>query len=383
MDRREFTTATGAALLASLTGPSFSGPRHPVAQKPLKWRPYAETIAIDGSASFGRYPPSRDDGSFDALDLADARNCGLTASIMTLAPNGFPRYGAEANKAVEAQIAYWDGKVAAHPDTFTRILSGADLSRAHRERKVGLIYGFQDSSPIGESVDGVDAFHQRGVRVIQLTHNPRNLVGDGCMEPGNAGLSAFGHQVIEKLNEKRILMDVAHGGRRTVSEAIAAAKAPMLISHSGCAALADVPRCVTDEALRAMADRGGVIGIVFWPYLSRKEQPTAEHVMRHIEHAIDVCGEDHVGIGTDATVSPVDRSPQFEQSNRELMRRLVDEGIFDRGRPEELYLFIPELNHVTRFETLAAMLSARGYSDARIAKILGGNFARVMTEVWG
>jgi membrane dipeptidase len=293
------------------------------------------------------------------------------------------RYSEVADARVNEQLAYWEGNLARHPETFTLVVKGADLARAHREGKVGLILGFQDSSPIGEDLDRVEQFHKRGIRVIQLTHNPRNLVGDGCMEPGNAGLSAFGHQVIEKLNSQRILVDVAHGGRRTTAEGIAASKAPVLISHTGCAALADVPRCTTDESLRAMADRGGVAGIVFWPYLSRKEQPMGEHAIRHIEHAIDVCGEDHVGIGTDATVSAVNRTAEFEKENRELIARLVKENIFDSGRPADLYLFLPDLNHVRRFETLGAMLSARGHPDARIEKILGGNFARVMTEVWG
>ncbi len=161
------------------------------------------------------------------------------------------------------------------------------------------------------------------------------------MEPGNAGLSEFGHEVIDKLNEQRILVDVAHGGRRTVSEGIAASQAPVIISHTGCAALADVPRCVTDDALRAMANRGGVAGIVFWPYITRKDTPMAADLIRHIEYAVNVCGEDHVGIGTDVSASPVDRTPEFEKANRENIRRMVEDRIFDRGRPEDLYLFIP------------------------------------------
>lgn len=109
----------------------------------------------------------------------------------------------------------------------------------------------------------------------------------------------------------------------------------------------------------------------------------AEHAIRHIEHAINVCGEDHVGIGTDATVSAVNRTVEFGKENRELIAQLVKEHIFDSGRPADLYLFLPDLNHVRRLETLGAMLSVRGHSDARIAKIIGGNFARVMSEVWG
>ncbi len=107
-------------------------------------------------------------------------------------------------------------------------------------------------------------------------------------------------------------------------------------------------------------------------------------VIQHIEHAINVCGEDHVGIGTDGSVSPIDRSgADFEKDNRKMIEDMVEQGIFEKGRPQDLYLFIPDLNDARRFEILGAMLAARGHSDARIAKILGGNFARVMSEVWG
>ena len=106
-------------------------------------------------------------------------------------------------------------------------------------------------------------------------------------------------------------------------------------------------------------------------------------VIRHIEHAVNVCGEDHVGIGTDAGIAPIERTPEYEKDNREWIAGAVEDGVFDRGRPPDLYTFILDLNRADRFDVLAAMLSKRGHSDARITKILGGNFARVMGEVWG
>jgi len=144
-----------------------------------------------------------------------------------------------------------------------------------------------------------------------------------------------------------------------------------------------LPRNTSDAELRAMADRGGVAGIIFWPYLRTDTQPMAIDLVRHIEHAIDVCGEDHVGLGSDTAVTPVVRDAAFEKDNREAVADMVAQGVFEKGRPADLYMFIPDLNRVDRYAVLAGMLSARGHSDARIAKILGGNFARVMTEVWG
>ena len=377
ISRRQFLAGSGAAAL----GASVGTPGRSAAATPA-WAPYGKTLAIDACGGFGRFP-GNPDGSFNAADLADARETGLSAVVLTLAPSGRFRFNDAAFEATIKAIAEWEAQLAAHPDTFTAVRRGADLERAQRERRVGLIYGFQDSSPIGENPDRVAVFQRLGVRVIQLTHNKRNLIGDGCMEPANAGLSQYGLEVIERLNAEKVLVDVAHGGQRTIREAIAASKAPVVSSHTGCRALSDLPRNTADAELRAMADRGGVAGILFWPYLREQGQPMAADLIRHIEHAIKVCGEDHVGIGSDNTVSPVQLTPQFEKDNREFIETLIKDGIFTKGRSPNLYTFLPDLNHARRFETLAGMLSARGHSDARIAKILGGNFARVMREVWG
>jgi membrane dipeptidase len=314
--------------------------------------------------------------------IAAARASGLGAVLLSIGPNGrFWNNDAQFEK-MKAQLAHVRRIVAAHPTALNVIGDVTDLRSAHRERRLGLIPRFQGSEPIGEDLDRVTLFRRLGIRVVQLTHNRRNLAGDGCTEPGNAGLSNLGHALVERLNADKIVVDLAHGSQRTIAEGIVASKAPMLISHTGCRALADLPRNTGDAELRAMAERGGVAGIIFWPYLRTDTQPMAIDVIRHIEHAIDVCGEDHVGIGTDGGIAPIDRTPQFEKDNREMMKAMVEDGIFAKGRTD-LYTFIPDLNVANRFEVLAGMLSRRGHPDARIAKILGGNFERVFAEVWG
>jgi membrane dipeptidase len=387
MNRREFAAGSAAVLATALqpvavAAASSSATFNPPVERTLRWAHYAKAISIDGLAGLGRMGGSGGPPFFEA-ELGDARESGLTAVRLSLAPQGAFWFDDAALRRTLDAISEWDQQIIARPDVLSLILTSADLQRAQRERKLGVIYGFQETSPIGEDLDRIKLFHKRGVRVIQLTHNRRNLVGDGCMEPGNAGLSNLGHQMIEALEQHKVVVDLAHAGRRTTTEAIAAAKKPLLISHTGCAALSDLPRCATDQALRAMADKGGVAGIIFWPYLSTSSQPMASDVIRHIEHVINICGEDHAGIGTDATLSAIERTPEFEKQNREMVANMVEQGIFDRGRPPDLYMFIPDLNHVRRFEMLGAMLSARGHSDARIAKVLGGNFARVMAEIWG
>jgi membrane dipeptidase len=344
-------------------------------------------VSIDGAGGINLVFPDSFDRALAARiekrELAQARASGLTAAVCTVAPSGAFWLNDAAFELTKKTLRQWRDKIAAHPDALILVERAADLERARRSRKLGLIFTFQGTEPLGEDLDRVAIFRGLGARVIQLTHNRRNLVGDGCMEPGNAGLSNYGHQVIERLNAEKIVVDLAHASQRTAREGIAASKAPVLMSHTGCRALADLPRNMADAELRAMADRGGVAGMIFWPYLRVDTQPMAIDLIRHIEHAIRVCGEDHVGIGTDASISPIERTPEFEAENRNVIADLVEQGIFARGRPADLYTFIPDLNMANRFEVLGAMLSARGHSDARIAKVLGGNFARVMREVWG
>ena len=376
-NRREFLTIAGLAA-AGLTGAGI--PR--AHAKSPHWAPYRDTIAIDGEGGFGLF--FIEDGDPEVpKDIEGARASGLAGVLFSVAPSGRFWMNDAAFEAVKAFIAKCKTKIAAHPETFLLVENAGDLQRAQRERRVGLIFRFQGTEPLGEDVDRIAMFRQLGVRVIQLTHNRRNLVGDGCTEPSQAGLSKFGYEVVARLNAEKVVVDLAHGSPQTIADGIKASKAPVLISHIGCRALADLPRNTSDANLRAMADRGGVAGIIFWPYLRVDTQPMAIDVIRHIEHAIDVCGEDHVGLGTDSQVPAVERTPQFEKDNRENVKAMIEDGIFTKGRPEDLYMFIPDLNMPNRFEVLAAMLSARGHSDARIAKILGGNFARVLGEVWG
>lgn len=376
------------AMRAPAHAPASSGPQAPVAAAPQapaeagSWKRYRDIYAIDGAASFD-FVYTADDAAATAAELQVVRDAGLGAVLTTVAPQGRFWLDDAAHARAKEEIAKWDAVIARHPQQLYRVERAADLKASGRNGRTGIIYGFQGTEPLGEDLERIAQFRQLGVRVIQLTHNRRNIVGDGCMEPGDAGISNYGYKVIERLNAEKVVVDLAHGAARTIREGLAACKAPMLISHTGCRALADLPRNVHDSELRTMAERGGVAGIIFWPYLREDTQPLAADVIRHIEHAIKVCGEDHVGIGTDSGVAAARRTPQFEQENREFIKGMVEDGIFAKGRPPDLYMFIPDLNMPNRFEVLAARLSARGHSDARIEKILGGNFARVMGEVWG
>ncbi|SDZ30086.1 membrane dipeptidase [Lysobacter sp. yr284] len=378
-DRRSFLIQTALAGAGALVAGAAGPLRAATAAAELRWAPFAEAMVVDACGFLGDDEAKVGDPLTPKL-IADARASGLRVLQTTVGP--VAQYEG-AFEATVRDIAAWEDEIARRPDVFLAVRSGADLERARREKKLGVVYQFQDSAPIGEKLERIDDYHRLGLRTVQLTYNVRNLAGDGCLEPGDAGLSKFGHSLVERLNQRRILVDLAHSGRRTALEAIAASKSPVLISHTGCAALVERPRNKTDAELRACAQRGGVIGIYLMPFLRETGQPGAADVIRHLEHAIQVCGEDHVGIGTDNLVSAVKLTEAYKRDHAESIRERRKLGISAPGEAEDVYLYVEGLNAPRRFETLAALLSARGHSDARIGKILGGNFARVMAEVWG
>jgi membrane dipeptidase len=377
LTRRQFLINSGLVAAAAQVSPRV------FAETPAEqWPPYRRSLAIDGQGGTSVFYLHDDDPAL-LEELQAIRDSGLTGLIVSPGPQGQFWLNDAAFERSKQALAEWKSRVDAHRDVFLHVQTGADLDRARAEHRLGIIFTFQGTEPLGEEIDRIRMFREMGLRVMQLTHNRRNLVGDGCMEPGNAGLSNYGRQVVERLNADKLVIDLSHASPRTTKEAIEASKAPVLIGHTGCRALADLPRNVGDAELRALASKGGVAGIIFWPYLRVDTQPMAIDVIRHLEHAVKICGEDHVGIGTDGDVAAMKRTPEWERRNREWVAEAKKDGIFGATRPDDLYTFIPDLNAPNRFELLAARLSKRGHSDTRIEKILGGNFARVMREVWG
>jgi membrane dipeptidase len=376
LDRRRFIfLSTLAAAHAAVPRTMAETVAETVAAAPPRWEGYDKAILIDALGG-----PGGGGGPLTAAEIADVRSSGLTAVNLTVGALGS---GADVFEQTFKTIGAWEREIDAHPDVLMKIKSAAGLARAKESRRLGIIYGFQDATPLGDDPGRVELFSRFGVRVIQLTYNRRNLLGDGCLEPANAGLSRLGQQVVERMNELGVLVDLSHCGHRTTLDGIAASKRPVAITHAGCAAVTDLPRNKTDEELRRLAERGGVVGIYFMPFLRTKGQPMAADLIRHIEHAVDVAGEDHVGLGTDGGISSVELTPEFIKRHRENVLERRRQGISAPGEEEDVYTFLPDLNTPRRFETLAAMLRERGHSRARIEKILGGNFARLFREVWG
>ncbi|MDA5195020.1 dipeptidase [Govanella unica] len=315
----------------------------------------------------------------DSRALKDAHQSGLTAINITL---GHVAGDMEPFEHTVKEIGAWDAIIRENARDLVKVRSGADILAAKRDGKIGVIYGFQNTTSLGDKAERVDIFGNLGVKVIQLTYNPHNLVGDGSMAPENKGLSPFGREVVARLNTNKILVDLSHSGEQTCLDAIKASNGPIAITHTGCRALADLPRNKTDAELKLLADKGGVAGIYFMPFLKVGAQPTASDVVLHIEHAINVCGEDHVGIGTDGSVTQIDDLPLFRKSIDKEIEARIKAGIGAKGE-SGTFPFIVDLRGVDQYQKLADLLAARGHKSARIEKILGRNFLRLMTDVWG
>lgn len=318
-----------------------------------------------------------------ARALADVKASGLTAISTTVGPVG---NGPGLFESLLHDIADLGGLIDANPDAFLLVRRSSDFARARELNRLGLIINVQDTSALEGEVNRVKTLKDLGVRVVQLTYNRRNLCGDGCLEPGNAGLSEFGRQVIGEVNANRLLLDLSHGGQMTTLEAAKASQAPPAITHTGCRDLVDNPRNTYDREMKAVADKGGVIGIYFMNYLrvatgGKAENGSADDVIRHIEHALNVCGEDHIGIGTDGGISAVQVTDGLKAMYRKKFDFRVKSGFFTPGDGPEIYNWIPDFNSPDRLLRLGAALRKRGWPAARVEKLLGGNFDRLLRNV--
>jgi membrane dipeptidase len=379
IDRRRFVVSA-AGLVAAGRGalnrdqldamPAASAPS---ATTTGSWPGYDKATVIDFLASPGYFnyplnPP------LDATMIGHAVHSGLTAVNLTVSSSGFA-------DTVE-NIARWMTRIEEHPEAFRQARTVADIADAKATRRLGIVLGFQDTVPFEGRIENVELFRNLGVRVAQLTYNVRNLVGDGCLEPANGGLSRFGHAVVERMNTVGMLVDLSHCGQNTTAEGISASKRPVAITHSGCNAVARHPRSKDDTELRALAQKGGVIGIYLMPFLSPGRVPTRADVLDHLEHALNVCGEDHVGIGSDLSTTPIDGSGEYLTRHREFVAGRIARGIAAPNEDPDILFTVPELNNDRRLELVAEGLASRGHGSARIAKVIGGNWLRLFGEVW-
>jgi membrane dipeptidase len=326
-------------------------------------RLHRQAVVVDGTSFFCQ-------GWHKRLETA-----GVTALQLTV-----PWDGEGARRAM-GRCAEYFALVRREP-RLAIVTSVAGIRRTKSEGRVGLILGSQDGSMLENDPNLVEVFYRIGFRVIQLTYNERNLLGDGCLEPANAGLSRLGVAMIQAMNRVGMVLDLSHVGERTSLEAIDVSSKPVLFSHSNPRARADSPRNITDEQIRKCAATGGVVGAT--PYApvtwtGGSKPPDLDDFVGHVEHIAELAGVDHVSFGSDSEATP-------GAYPRELLRRLFS------AHPESIAAFRqahPGTFLTDGFESMEALpqvterLLARGWSEPEVRKFLGENLLRVYAANWG
>jgi membrane dipeptidase len=370
-DRRTLLTGGMAALTA---GPAFAQRRSGGGT----W--YDRAIVIDALGSAGDPYTADDVTRMSDRGWAETLATGVTVVRSTVFPvgNTADPWG-DYKKAIGDALAFLE----ANPDRVLLVRSAADILKAKRDKKFGLLLGTQDSSMVGPELDRLAQMKKDGVMTVQLTYNNGNLAGDGSLEARNGGITKLGKATIERIEAEKLLLDLSHGGARTMAEATAYAKRPLVISHTGARALTDHPRNTADETIRAVADKGGVVGVYFMPFLTLDSHPKGEDLLRHIEHVASVAGEDHVGIGTDNGVLPQATDAEATRKLNEWAAQRIKAGIAAPGEGLNVWPMVRDYNSVDRYRRFAADLQKRGWSEARLEKLMGGNFLRVYRDAWG
>lgn len=381
VNRREMLKGTGVAAASILTAPMinrgrfrlFAGSLAEYSSKAIDLM--GRTTVIDMlnvlTLDFAKQQKwFRDPETFTVSDVQPYLESGINVMHPAVGMGGPNAY----DNALQF-FASWNGFIASVGDHFTRIDSAADLKRVKKSGKIGVILGIQNSEHFRRP-DDVDLFRALGQRVSQLTYNARNLIGNGSTERRDEGISDFGVSIIERMNKVGMAVDVSHCGDRTTLDAFEISKKPVLITHSNCRALVPGhPRLKTDEVIKKVGEAGSVFGITGVRMFVKGDEPTTvEHVLDHFDHVRKLIGPQHLGVGSDIDLYGYDAMPP--ELNRQLRSGYKGSYSFREK------IDIEGLNHPKRMFDLTEGLIRRKYSDADIEGILGGNFERVLAQVW-
>jgi len=336
--------------------------------------------------------PVIDGLSFLPENLDEIRQAGLTAMICDVSKveevrdsDGTPWYQRNFRVNDEALDA-----------AISRIDNSDQIFLAKRGSEIGTRAGcaaflqFQSCETIGDDLHRIEYFHTKGLRVLQLTHHNDNLFAGGAIEAEQSGLTKLGREGIAEMNRLGLLPDVAHGSAPTILEAAQASQSPVVYSHGACRAIVDHPRCISDDGIRAIAAKGGVVGIFmmsFW--LTANARPKIDDLLSHIRHVIDIGGIEAVGIANDFPMAGQQNLQKLNNDNAEGVKEYLGwwRAMRALGVPgyetDPKHVVIPELNNLSRMASIRNALLNAGYSDAEVAKIMGGNWQRVLVDVLG
>ncbi len=294
-------------------------------------------------------------------DLAEARAASLDVIFITVGGSK------DDLKSSIKNMSDWYLTLNERPNDIALITSLADIRKYVKEAgKIGVVFHFQGTKPFDGDVKLVESFYRLGVRVVGITYNELNLVGAGCTEKVDCGLSDYGVALIKEMNRLDILIDLTHAGAKTSMEAIEVSEKLVVFTHSNCRALTDHPRNISDDHIRAAADKGGMVGICVFPDFVG---PTVADVIDHVDHVVKLTSVEHVGFGLDLNT----------HGDMNMFKTLQFKPEFYSKPP---WKFPQGIERNSKFPNLTNELVNRGYSEVDIEKILGGNFLRVLNEVW-
>lgn len=346
-----------------------SGPRVPPHLAAKAATIHRRAIVIDAMAGSLTYPPVPPIDGQAYLDLlAEGGVTGYNAILVSQ-----PTYNATLRDTLRAFNENYRF-LEAYRDRVLEVSTAADIERAKRQGKLAVIFGTESSTMLEDDLGLVAILHRLGMRIMQLTYNERNLLGDGCLETTDLGLTNFGSQVVRAMQAVGIVVDLAHASPKTCLDAIEVARLPVIVSHANARAVCPNPRNLTDDVLKAVAATGGVIGATpYAPFCQTKPgvPATIEDFFIHLDYLVKAVGVDHVGIGTDyfenkdpVTWTTAQRYPQVAGGHTIVSRRAVG---FARA---------------SDFPRVTEGLVARGWPEADIRKVLGENFLRVFRRCW-
>ena len=331
-------------------------------------------------ADYAEHPPKselwlRTPRSFTEADFQQYRTSGIRVFALGA---GEPNY--------EAGIRYfadWNGFIAGYTDWFTRIESAGDFERLKKSNKVGIMLTFQNADHF-RTADDVNTFHSLGQRVSLLTYNSTNRLGSGFLADTDMGLTPFGVEIVARMNQVGMAVDLSHCGDKTTLDGIAATKKPAIFTHAACRAL--VPghlRCKTDEMITNMAKTGGVMGIPLIRFMIKIDEPvTQENVLDHFDHVTKLAGVEHVGVGGDLDLVG-NPNPVHSPSGNDMPSGQHNFDRYHVHADPDGRLTIRGLDHPRRIYDLTEGLIRRKYSDANIEAILGANWSRALAQIWG
>ncbi len=329
-----------------------------------------ETLVIDMLAPLKLdFAPEFFDKPFGPRDIAEFKASGITGFHHSIGIGG-------PNAKTDALdfLASYQGWVGRQADHFTLVGTVADLDHAKAVGKAAIIMGLQNADQF-QTAEDVKYFYRLGLRCAQLTYNSQNMIGSGSTDRIDGGVSVFGEEIIKAMNKTGMLIDTSHSGERTTLDAIALSPKPIAITHSNCKALVPHPRNKSDAVIRKLAAKGGVMGITGVRMFIRASDPTTvAHMADHIDHVVKLAGIEHVGIGSDADLNGYDDMPPDQY--KELKAAYKASYAF-RDKID-----IDGFDHPQKIYDLTEELIRRGYSDANIRLVLGGNFRRLLGATW-